>query len=140
MKMGSETYHPLQGVIKKKYGLDATAIGDEGGFAPNVQDNFEGLNLLVDAIEKAGYTGKIKICMDVASSEFYKDGLYDLDFKNPNRYVSCECPFLARPPLCLLLAVYVSSACAFRWPGAPSAERWPFRETRRASLHAAVSS
>lgn len=85
MKMGSETYHHLKSVIKKKYGLDATAIGDEGGFAPNVQDNSEGLHLLVDAIAKAGYTGKIKICMDVASSEFFKEGgLYDLDFKNPN--------------------------------------------------------
>jgi enolase len=47
------------------------------------QDNTEGLHLLVDAIAKAGYTGKIKIAMDVASSEFYKDGVYDLDFKNP---------------------------------------------------------
>jgi len=85
MKMGSETYHHLKNVIKKKYGMDATAIGDEGGFAPNVQDNTEGLHLLQDAIAKAGYTGKIKIAMDVASSEFFKEGgLYDLDFKNPN--------------------------------------------------------
>ncbi|MED6183929.1 phosphopyruvate hydratase [Stylosanthes scabra] len=59
---------------------------DEGGFAPNVQDNREGLVLLIDAIEKAGYTGKIKIGMDVAASEFYtKDGKYDLNFKKqPN--------------------------------------------------------
>ncbi len=83
MKMGSETYHALRGVIKNKYGLDACNVGDEGGFAPNIQDNMEGLELLREAIEKAGYTGKIKICMDAASSEFYKDGLYDLDFKNP---------------------------------------------------------
>lgn len=82
MKMGSETYHHLKSVINKKYGKDATAIGDEGGFAPNVQDNTEGLHLLVEAIEKAGYTGKIKIAMDVAASEFFKDGKYDLDFKN----------------------------------------------------------
>ncbi|CAM0135287.1 phosphopyruvate hydratase [Umbelopsis sp. WA50703] len=84
MKMGSETYHALKSVIKKKYGLDATNVGDEGGFAPNIQEAKEGLDLLVAAIEAAGYTGKIKIAMDVAASEFYKDGKYDLDFKNPN--------------------------------------------------------
>jgi len=58
-------------------------VGDEGGFAPNIQDNTEGLELLRESIEKAGYTGKIKIGMDVAASEFYKEGKYDLDFKNP---------------------------------------------------------
>ncbi|KAG2226031.1 hypothetical protein INT45_002497 [Circinella minor] len=84
MKMGSEVYHTLKGVIKSKYGQDATNVGDEGGFAPNIQDNEEGLELLVAAIDKAGYTGKVKIGMDSAASEFYKDGKYDLDFKNPN--------------------------------------------------------
>lgn len=84
MKMGTEVYHTLKGVIKAKYGQDATNVGDEGGFAPNIQDNQEGLELLVTAIEKAGYTGKVKIGMDCAASEFYKDGKYDLDFKNPN--------------------------------------------------------
>jgi len=69
-------------VIKKRYGLDATAVGDEGGFAPNIQDNKEGLELLKTAIEMAGYTGKIVIGMDVAASEFCKDKKYDLDFKN----------------------------------------------------------
>merc|ERR1711935_839819 len=82
MRMGSELYHHLKALIKKKYGLDATAVGDEGGFAPNFQNNGEALNLCVEAIEKAGYTGKIKIGMDVAASEFHKDGKYDLDFKN----------------------------------------------------------
>ncbi|OUM62947.1 hypothetical protein PIROE2DRAFT_20728 [Piromyces sp. E2] len=84
LKMGSEVYHSLKSVIKAKYGQDACNVGDEGGFAPNIQDNKEGLELLKEAIEKAGYTGKVKIGMDVASSEFYKDGKYDLDFKNPN--------------------------------------------------------
>ncbi|KAL5191208.1 Enolase 1, chloroplastic [Glycine soja] len=79
-------YHVLKGIIKAKYGQDACNVGDEGGFAPNVQDNREGLVLLMDAIDKAGYTGKIKIGMDVAASEFYtKDGKYDLNFKKqPN--------------------------------------------------------
>ncbi|KAF4351264.1 hypothetical protein F8388_019652 [Cannabis sativa] len=86
LRMGSEVYHILKGIIKAKYGQDACNVGDEGGFAPNVQDNREGLVLLIDAIEKAGYTGKIKIGMDVAASEFLtKDGKYDLNFKKqPN--------------------------------------------------------
>ncbi|CAD5114359.1 DgyrCDS3496 [Dimorphilus gyrociliatus] len=83
MRMGSETYHHLKSVIKAKYGQDACNVGDEGGFAPNIQNNEEGLELLKTAIEKAGYTGKIKIGMDVAASEFCKDTKYDLDFKNP---------------------------------------------------------
>jgi enolase len=84
MRMGAETYQHLKGVIKAKYGLDATNVGDEGGFAPNIKDAKEGLDLLVTAIEKAGYTGKIKIGMDVAASEFFESGKYNLDFKNPN--------------------------------------------------------
>ncbi|KAH8305522.1 hypothetical protein KR018_002739, partial [Drosophila ironensis] len=83
MKMGSEVYHHLKNVIKAKFGLDATAVGDEGGFAPNIQSNKEALCLITDAIAKAGYTGKIEIGMDVAASEFFRDGQYDLDFKNP---------------------------------------------------------
>jgi enolase len=82
MKMGTETYHNLKKVIKKKYGQDACNVGDEGGFAPSILSNTEGLDLVVEAIEKAGYTGKIKMAMDVAASEFFKDGKYDLDFKS----------------------------------------------------------
>jgi len=86
MRMGSEVYHNLKSVIKKKYGQDACNVGDEGGFAPNIQENREGLELLKEAIEKAGYTGKIKIGMDVAAAEFYTadDKMYDLDFKTEN--------------------------------------------------------
>ncbi|KZS93526.1 enolase [Sistotremastrum niveocremeum HHB9708] len=84
MKIGTETYHTLKKVINAKYGIDATNVGDEGGFAPNVAGAEESLELLTEAIKKAGYEGKISIALDVASSEFYKDGKYDLDFKNPN--------------------------------------------------------
>lgn len=84
MRFGAEVYHALKGVIKKKYGVDATNVGDEGGFAPSIQDPKEALDLLKSAIESAGHTGKINIAMDVAASEFYKEGKYDLDFKNPN--------------------------------------------------------
>jgi enolase len=52
----------------------ATNVGDEGGFAPNVQSADEALDILTEAIKKAGHDGKIKIGLDVASSEFYKDG------------------------------------------------------------------
>eukprot|EP00239_Pterosperma_sp_CCMP1384_P005515 CAMPEP_0197846928 /NCGR_PEP_ID=MMETSP1438-20131217/4722_1 /TAXON_ID=1461541 /ORGANISM="Pterosperma sp., Strain CCMP1384" /LENGTH=482 /DNA_ID=CAMNT_0043458719 /DNA_START=130 /DNA_END=1578 /DNA_ORIENTATION=+ len=85
MRMGSEVYHHLKSVIKAKYGQDACNVGDEGGFAPNIQNNKEGLELISEAIEKAGYTGKVKIGMDVAASEFMtEDKMYDLDFKTPD--------------------------------------------------------
>ncbi|KMZ76114.1 Phosphopyruvate hydratase [Zostera marina] len=86
MKMGVEVYHNLKSVIKKKYGQDATNVGDEGGFAPNIQENREGLELLKTAIQKAGYTGKVVIGMDVAAAEFYNDNdkSYDLNFKEEN--------------------------------------------------------
>merc|ERR1712023_225219 len=81
---GAEVYHTLKGVIKKKYGQDACNVGDEGGFAPSVQDNNEALDVLMDAINKSGHAAKIKIATDVAASEFWLNGKYDLDFKNPN--------------------------------------------------------
>lgn len=85
LRMGAEIYHNLKSVIKSRYGLDATAVGDEGGFAPNILNNEEGIDLLMQAIDKAGYSGKIKIGMDVAASEFWeKDSYYNLDFKNKN--------------------------------------------------------
>ncbi|KAI1300695.1 phosphopyruvate hydratase [Mortierella claussenii] len=84
MKIGSEVYHELKRVIKEKYGQDAINVGDEGGFAPNIQDNAEGLDLLDLAIRNAGYRGKVKIGMDVAASEFYEDSKYNLDFKSAN--------------------------------------------------------
>lgn len=83
LRMGAEVYHNLKSIIKAKYGQDAVNVGDEGGFAPNIQSNEDGLELLTEAIKKAGYKGKVKIGMDSAASEFYKDGKYDLDFKNP---------------------------------------------------------
>ncbi|RZC42563.1 Enolase C domain containing protein, partial [Asbolus verrucosus] len=84
MKMGTEVYHHLKNIIKANFGLDSTAVGDEGGFAPNINQGTDVLTLLQQAIEKAGYTGRIDIGMDIAASEFYKEGQYDLDFKNPN--------------------------------------------------------
>jgi len=85
LRMGAETYHVLKGIIKEEYGIDNTAVGDEGGFAPNVSDIDEALILLVKAIDKAGYKGKIYVGSDPAASEFYdkKRSVYNLDFKKP---------------------------------------------------------
>ena len=91
---GSQIRFPSQPSLTTLFLQDACNVGDEGGFAPNIQDNKEGLQLLVQAIADAGYTGKIKIGMDVAASEFYKDGKYNLDFKNadadPSMIISSE--------------------------------------------------
>jgi enolase len=85
MIMGCEVYQILKNVIKSKYGQDAVNVGDEGGFAPSIQSNYEGVDLLMDAIKQSGYEGKVVIGMDVAASEFLtKDGSYDLDFKTSN--------------------------------------------------------
>lgn len=86
MRQGAEVYHILKTLAKKKYGQGAGNVGDEGGVAPDIQTPVEALELIIEAIEKAGYTGKINIAMDVASSEFYKEKeqKYDLDFKNPD--------------------------------------------------------
>lgn len=86
MEIGCEVYQCLKGLIKKKYGQDACNVGDEGGFAPSVQDNNEALDILMEAIKQTGNEGMIKIATDVAASEFFdeKTKKYDLDFKNPN--------------------------------------------------------
>merc|ERR1712032_953278 len=84
--IGCEVYHTLKGVIKKKYGQDACNVGDEGGFAPTVQDNNEALDVLMEAIQKSGHADKVKIGTDVAASEFWEADKkkYNLDFKNPS--------------------------------------------------------
>ncbi|GMM31130.1 phosphopyruvate hydratase [Martiniozyma asiatica (nom. inval.)] len=84
MRMGSEVYHALKSLAKKKYGQSAGNVGDEGGVAPNLSTPQEALDLIVEAINSAGYEGKVKIAMDSASSEFYINGKYDTDYKNPN--------------------------------------------------------
>uniref|UniRef100_A0A8C6RLM1 phosphopyruvate hydratase n=1 Tax=Nannospalax galili TaxID=1026970 RepID=A0A8C6RLM1_NANGA len=84
-------YHNLKNIIKEKYGKDATNMGDEGGFAPNILENKEAMELLKNALGKAGYTDKVVTDMDVAASKFSRSGKYDLDFKSPdepNRYIS----------------------------------------------------
>lgn len=85
MRIAAEVYQQLKLVIKKKFGQDATNVGDEGGFAPNIMNNREGLELIREAIAAAGYTGKVEIAMDTAASEFFddKEHKYDLGKKVP---------------------------------------------------------
>ena len=79
LRWGVETYHTLKSLLAKQ-GL-ATAVGDEGGFAPNLRDNESAITILVEAIERAGFTpGKdIAIALDPAMSELYRDGAYHLE-------------------------------------------------------------
>lgn len=86
LRWGAEVYQKLKALAKKKYGQSAGNVGDEGGVAPDIQTAEEALDLITEAIEAAGYKGRMNIAMDVASSEFYKEEekKYDLDFKNPD--------------------------------------------------------
>jgi enolase len=79
LRTGAEIFHNLKSVLKAK-GLN-TAVGDEGGFAPNLGSNEEALATIIEAIEKAGYKPGVDVMlgMDVASTEFYKDGKYHLE-------------------------------------------------------------
>lgn len=79
VQIGAEVFHTLKSVLKEK-GYP-TSVGDEGGFAPNLSSNKEALDLIVEAINKAGYNPGIdvKIGLDVAASEFYEDGLYHVN-------------------------------------------------------------
>lgn len=81
LRMGAEVFHSLQKILKEK-GLSC-GVGDEGGFAPSIDNTKEALDLIQEAIEKAGYKlgSDIFIGLDVAASEFYKDGYYNLEDK-----------------------------------------------------------
>ncbi|MEE9525534.1 MAG: phosphopyruvate hydratase [Candidatus Woesearchaeota archaeon] len=81
LQIGAEIYHVLKEIIRKKYGRNSVNVGDEGGFAPPLSKIEEPLKLLVSAIKKAGYSGKVKIGMDCAASEFFKGGRYHVDGK-----------------------------------------------------------
>lgn len=78
-RMVSEVYHELKNILKKKYGAGATNVGDEGGFAPQLSDNCEPFELISQAIEELGYSGKILFGLDAAATSFYKNGKYVLD-------------------------------------------------------------
>ena len=81
MRCGCEIFHNLKKVLQEK-GMN-TAVGDEGGFAPDLGSNEEALSVIMTAIEKAGYKPgeQVQIALDVAATEFYKDGVYKIDGK-----------------------------------------------------------
>jgi enolase len=90
LRMGAEVFHNLRSVLKGK-GYN-TAVGDEGGFAPNLKSNEEAIQVILEAIQKAGYApGKdVFICMDVAASEFFKDGKYVLEGEGGKTFTSSQ--------------------------------------------------
>ena len=77
LQIGNEVFHNLKTILKSR-GL-STAVGDEGGFAPNLKGTEDAINTIIQAVEKAGYkmTDDVMLALDCASSEFYKDGYYD---------------------------------------------------------------
>jgi enolase len=81
LRAGSEIFHTLKSILKKK-GLN-TSVGDEGGFAPNLNKNEEAISLILQAITESGYTPEkdVLLALDVASSEFYEDGRYHFEGK-----------------------------------------------------------
>jgi len=87
LQIGAEVYHHLKKAITDKYGQDAANVGDEGGFAPNVVECDEALDILMQAIEKSGHKAKVKIGTDVAASEFYlgDQKKYDLYWKDKEK-------------------------------------------------------
>jgi len=79
IEISAETFYYLKSILKQK-GYN-TNVGDEGGFAPNLNETREALDILMEAINKAGYSDKIKLALDVASNELYEDGKYRMDGK-----------------------------------------------------------
>ena len=88
-------YHNLAKILKKKFGGDATLIGDEGGFAPPC-DSRSGIELVMEAIEKAGYAGKCTVGLDVAASEFK----VNVDSHAAISLVVRDCALSSLPTLC----------------------------------------
>ena len=90
LRMGAEIFHALKGVLKGK-GYN-TAVGDEGGFAPNLKSNEEALEVIMEAIEAAGYKPgeEVLLALDVASSELFKDGVYTLENEKDSKKTSAQ--------------------------------------------------
>ncbi len=85
LRAGSEIYHTLKQELHKKYGFGATAVGDEGGFAPTLKNTEEALNLLIYTIKKAGYLNKVSLALDCAATSCYKNGVYQVDGKRVSK-------------------------------------------------------
>lgn len=84
MRIGTDIYRYVKNVIGNKYGPEATYVSDCGGFSVPLQSNRDALLFLTDVIKQCGYVGKAEIAINAAATDMYKDGAYDLEFKNPN--------------------------------------------------------
>jgi enolase len=84
IRAGAEIFHTLKSLLNKKN--MATSVGDEGGFAPNINSNSEAIDIIIESISKAGYKAgeNVYLALDVASSEFYKNNIYSLESENLN--------------------------------------------------------
>src|SRR5262249_10873456 len=96
LRYGAEVFHALKKLIDGK-GM-ATTVGDEGGFAPNLASNESALQLLLEALDKAGYApgADIALAIDCAASEYYRDGMYELDAEKAKLTRSQMVDYLAR--------------------------------------------
>lgn len=86
--MGAEIFHALKKLLSSKG--QVTSVGDEGGFAPRLRDNKEALELIMEAILAAGHEGKVKLALDAAASEFYKEGAYHIAGKSLSSHEMVE--------------------------------------------------
>jgi len=81
LRVGAEIYHALKDILEEKFGKTATNLGDEGGFSPPLEKTKNALDLIIEAIKRAGYQNKVKIGLDCAASQFFEDKKYILEGK-----------------------------------------------------------
>lgn len=84
MRIGTDVYRYVKEAVLNKYGPEATYVADNGGFAVPLQSHRDALLFLTDAIKQCGYFGKAEIGLNASATDLFKDGAYDLEFKNPN--------------------------------------------------------
>jgi len=104
LRMAVETYHALGKILQGRYGVGATNVGFEGGYAPPLSKTRDALDAIMSAIDAAGYNGAIKIGLDSAASSFYADGKYFVDGKHlsPDEMVDYYADLVATYPIILL--------------------------------------
>ena len=104
LRMAVETYHALGKILQGRYGVGATNVGFEGGYAPPLSKTGDALDAILGALDITGYGEEIKIGLDPAASSFYKDGAYSIDGKNlsPGEMIDYYCDLVATYPIILL--------------------------------------
>ena len=104
LRMAAETYHALGKILQGRYGVGATNVGFEGGYAPPLSKTRDALDAILGALDITGYGEEIKIGLDPAASSFYKDGAYSIDGKNlsPGEMIDYYADLVATYPIILL--------------------------------------